>query len=62
MLIIEEPFPLEVEAEPLSPEKVAQLTKIFEESEAELKAELEECARKQALSEWYAMQLPPDGV
>ena len=41
---------------------MAQLTKIFEESEAELKAELEECARKQALSEWYAMQLPPDGV
>lgn len=48
MLIIEEPFPLEVEAETLSPEKVAQLAKVFEESEADLKDELEKCARLQS--------------
>lgn len=44
----------------LSPEEAKGIREAFEEDEEQLKEDLKECARKQALSEWYAMQMPPD--
>lgn len=37
-----------------------RISQAFAEDEEQLKEDLKECARKQALSEWYAMQMPPD--
>ena len=44
----------------LSPEEAKGISEAFAEDDKQLKEELKECARKQALSEWYAMQMPPD--
>ena len=44
----------------LSPEEAKGISQAFAEDEGQLKEDLKECARKQALSEWYAMQMPPD--
>lgn len=44
----------------LSPEEAKGISEAFAEDDKQLKEDLKECARKQALSEWYAMQMPPD--
>ena len=46
----------------LSDEEVKGISEAFDSSDEKLKEDLKECSRKQSLSTWYAMQLPPDGV
>lgn len=61
MLIVEKYDLSEFEAF-LPPEEAKGIREAFAEDDKQLKEDLKECARKQALSEWYAMQLPPNGV
>lgn len=46
----------------LPEDQVKAISEAFAESEKQLKEDLKEAERLQRLSEWYAMQLPPEGA